>query len=401
MKNQCVLLFLFLILILDSRDVYSQTKSKDVKHVKVYYEPGGYGGWPANYGIWIWDNEILVGFQKGLVQIGSGHHDINRNPETQSHPLARSMDGGETWKIETPANTKDVLAVPNCDDNYYGHSQTEGLNFTHPDFALTARFGGRFNSNFWYSFDRGRSWAGPCMMPTFDTPTGPLGIAARTDYIIDSKKECMLFLTTSKSNDSQGRVSCIKTTDGGKSWSFVSWVGPEPTGGYAIMPASVRLSPTEILVTIRNREGTHSYISAYRSSDNGVTWEKLNNAVEDTGEGNPPAMVKMKDGRVCLIYGYRAAPYEGREKTAMENGTILAKISNDKGKSWSTAYVLRDDGSGRDVGYPRAVQRPDGKIVAVYYFMDKSGPERYIAATIWTPPSVGKEIWEPSSATKQ
>jgi hypothetical protein len=47
---------------------------------------------------------------------------------------------------------------------------------------------------------------------------------------------------------------------------------------------------------------------------------------------------------------------------------------------------LRDDGGGRDVGYPRSVQRKDGKVVTVYYIWDKkSGPERYIAATIWDP----------------
>ena len=38
-----------------------------------------------------------------------------------------------------------------------------------------------------------------------------------------------------------------------------------------------------------------------------------------------------------------------------------------------------------DLGYPRTVQRPDGKIVTVYYFNDHKDTERYIAATIWDP----------------
>gem|GEM_PF-4111678 len=38
-----------------------------------------------------------------------------------------------------------------------------------------------------------------------------------------------------------------------------------------------------------------------------------------------------------------------------------------------------------DLGYPRTVQRPDGKIVTMYYFNDASSKERYIAATIWRP----------------
>jgi Neuraminidase (sialidase) len=199
----------------------------------------------------------------------------------------------------------------------------------------------------------------------------------------------MLFLTASKSNGKEGRVFCIKTENGGGNWSFISWIGPEPEG-FSIMPASVRLSEKEILVTTRRREGPKRFIAAYNSKDNGLTWNQLNNPVEDSGIGNPPAMVKMTDGRICLIYGYRATEEEIKNKTATSD--IRAKISNDNGLSWSKDYILRNDGSGWDLGYPRVVQRSDGKIVAVYYFMDKeTGPERYIAATIWDPPAYGEE----------
>ena len=49
--------------------------------------------------------------------------------------------------------------------------------------------------------------------------------------------------------------------------------------------------------------------------------------------------------------------------------------------------MLRDDGGAADIGYVRSIIRPDGKIVAVYYYNDRSGPDRYLAATIW---DVGK-----------
>ena len=38
------------------------------QHVMVYHQPGRFGGWPANHGIWSWGNEILVGFSAGLFQ---------------------------------------------------------------------------------------------------------------------------------------------------------------------------------------------------------------------------------------------------------------------------------------------------------------------------------------------
>ena len=381
-------LLIFLILIVSSFEVlFAQPNQKDAKNVKVYFERGMFGGWPANFGIWNWGDEILVGFAKGFYKdLGPKIHNIDRE-KPELHLLARSYDGGETWEIEDPGNSgQGDLFVPNH-GSYHGIERSDvqlqkvvdckGINFEHPDLAFTIRMenvdGGE--SLFWYSYDRGHNWEGPSKLPDFNTA----GTAARTDYIVDSKNECMLFLTAAKSNGKEGRVMCVKTTDGGKNWSFVSWIGPEPEG-YSIMPASVRLSEKEILVTIRR----NTFIAAYISSDNGLTWNRLANPVDDTGEGNPPAMVKMKDGRICLIYGSRKKPF-----------SICAKISIDKGKTWSQAYFLRSDGSGRDIGYPRAIQRSDGKIVAVYYFMDeKTGPERYIGATIWDPPAIGKEIFD-------
>ena len=45
---------------------------------------------------------------------------------------------------------------------------------------------------------------------------------------------------------------------------------------------------------------------------------------------------------------------------------------------------MRDDGGNWDLGYPRTVELPDGKLVTIYYFNDRSQPERYITATIWS-----------------
>ncbi|MCK0190927.1 sialidase family protein [Arenibacter sp. F20364] len=372
---------------------YGQGALENIKHVKVYYEPGMFGGWPANHGVWNWGDEILVGFSKGHYKdLGPERHNFDKeNPEL--HVLARSLDGGETWKLEDPGVGDGDLVVPD-NGSYHGLIRkdvkapepipAEQIDFTHPNLAFTVRMTDHHGaeSRIWYSYDRGKDWKGPFGLPNFGTP----GIGARTDYIIDSRNECMLFLNAAKANGKEGRVMGVKTIDGGENWNFVSWIGPEPDG-FSIMPASVRISDTEILVTTRRREESGRFIDAYLSQDNGATWQPLANPVENCGQGNPPAMVKMKDGRICLIYGYRAL--EEDIKNNRDKSEIRAKISKDNGKTWSKDYVLRDDGSGKDLGYPRVVQRPDGKIVSLYYFMDKeTGPERYIAATIWDPPSI-------------
>ena len=97
-------------------------------------------------------------------------------------------------------------------------------------------------------------------------------------------------------------------------------------------------------------------------------------AVPDTGEGNPASLIRLRDGRVCLTYGYRAKPFG-----------IRARLSRDDGRTWGPEFALRSDGGGRDVGYPRSVQRTDGKVVTVYYFHDTPGGDRYVAATVWDP----------------
>jgi hypothetical protein len=62
---------------------------------------------------------------------------------------------------------------------------------------------------------------------------------------------------------------------------------------------------------------------------------------------------------------------------------MRAKISEDQGRTWGEEIVLRDGGGDHDLGYPRTIQREDGKIVTVYYFNDSPDSERYVAATIW------------------
>ena len=80
----------------------------------------------------------------------------------------------------------------------------------------------------------------------------------------------------------------------------------------------------------------------------------------------------LKDGRLAITYGYRSPPYE-----------IRARLSSDNGKTWGSEIVLRTNSGCEDLGYPRTVQRADGKIVTAYYISDERYAERFIEATIW------------------
>jgi BNR repeat-like domain len=351
-----------------------------VNHVKVYAEPGRFGGWPANHGIWSWGDEILAGFSAGYTHDnGPDRHAIDHD-RPEEHLLARSRDGGLTWTIENPAQQGALIPVggalhgitpPGLQEQPWQECPG-GIDFTHPDFALTVRMTDVHvgPARFSYSLDRGHTWKGPFRLPLFGQP----GIAARTDYVVNGRDECMLFLTAAKANRREGRPLCVRTTDGGRTWEFVAWIGEEPAG-FAIMPATVRLGERELLSAIRRREGSRHWIETYRSGDDGRSWQLDAVPVTDTGRGNPPSLIRLADGSLCLTYGYRAAPYGMR-----------ARLSRDHGRTWEPEIALREDGAGRDLGYPRSVQRPDGQVVTVYYFWAHAdGPDRTIDATIWDP----------------
>ncbi len=344
------------------------------RSVVVYKQAGHFAGWPANYGIWSWGNEILVGFEAGLFHFrapGEHEHSIDYNNPSE-HLLARSMDGGETWSLEKPPSllappgTK-VAGVPTEPGGKAVTDCPGGFDFKNPNFVATFRMAD-INigpSRFYFSEDRGKNFDGPYEVPDF----GQKGIAARTDYLIDGKHDLTVFLTAAKSNGHEGRIIVVRTSDGGKSWKFLAYVTPEPEGDdHAIMSSSVRLSSKTIVTAVRYRH----WIDLYRTDDNAKTWRYVSRPAPDTD--NPPSLVHLADGRLALTYGRRTAPFG-----------IRARISSDNGTTWGDEIVLRQDGGSWDLGYSRSVQRPDGKIVTIYYFNDSPDHERQINATIWDP----------------
>lgn len=372
-----------------------------MRHITIYRAPARFAGWPANYGIWCWPgtgsgDEIVVGFTLGYHQSHAEFHARDRERPFVTMQ-ARSADGGQTWDVApfpgpTPGGrglSADEHMVPALGvgaalaDPASEHLPTEppgGIDFCHSDFALLcARTGLRrgVRSFFYTSYDRCRSWQGPYWLPDYGQP----GIAARTDYVVDGPDTCTLFLTANKqSTGEEGRVFCARTTDGGRTFPFLGWVGPEPEG-FAIMPAGLRLSKTRLLCARRCRDAERrAWIDLYASDDDGRTWEHLATPVEFGGaghSGNPPTLHRLADGRLCLTYGDRSGPpYR-----------MCARLSGDLGRTWGSEVVLRDDGASHDIGYPRTAVRADGALVTAYYWNDRpdGDGERYLAATIWRP----------------
>jgi BNR repeat-like domain len=357
---------------------HEKQAAEAVRHVFVYKEPGRFAAWPANNGIWMWQEEILVGFTLGYHKADDEGHSIDGDRPARA-VLARSLDGGETWKIEDP-------------ENFVGDGGTPapspgGMDFGNPNLAI--RLGGpppyhQEGTTFFVSGDRGRTWRGPYLFSGLEK----LKLTARTDYLI-GPRDALLFLSADqpgvKAGNYQDRAFVARAIEGGRSFEFVSWITKEPHTTRSVMPSSARVSNREIVTALRRRDDSNAtrrnWIDLHASTDNGATWE-LRSKVADTDRpdtahnGNPPALVRLRDGRIVVTYGYRSKPYG-----------IRARISRDVGKTWGPEIVLRGDGATWDLGYSRSVQRSDGKVVTIYYFTTAAHPEQHIAATIWDPDS--------------
>ncbi len=352
-----------------------------MEHVVVYAEEGRFAGWPANNGAWSWEgSEILVGFTTGPYEVQKGHN--IGHPYTSL--LARSTDGGDSWSVETPAN-------------FVGRSGTladvsQAIDFSSPGLALRTVGTGYHGSEeprgcFFWSLDRGVTWKGPVHFAGLSDVADLEGaeLTPRTSYLANGSDDCLVFLSA-RSPERRGsdRTFCIRTIDGGLTFRFVSWVVPPDDPCRGVMPSVVRCSPSRLVAALRRRDMADGacWIDAYRSDDDGLTWSTASR-VGSTGahNGNPPALVRLEDGRLCCVYGNR------------DERRVIAAYSSDGGGTWSTHHTVRDGYSSvqddQDFGYPRLVLRDDGRLLAMYYWACAECPQQHIAATIWNPASRG------------
>ncbi|MHC4620104.1 MAG: sialidase family protein [Planctomycetota bacterium] len=338
-----------------------------VGHSIVHGAPDKFCGWPANNGVWTWgDYEILVGFILAQYVEKSGH---NTGPPSYT-VLGRSLDGGLTWTMEDPPNFVGDGGTP--------VPSPGGINFAHPDFALRT-LSYTSQGQFFFSYDRGHTWQGPYTCGNLMSHPELVGLenSSRTDYVVNGPDDCLIGMSVRDCGPTD-RAFMARTTDGGATFNFVSWINPEPCTTRGVMPSTVRISEDKLVTTLR-RKYPGEWIDAFVSYDNGGSWSFLAKVTDTySWNGNPPALVRLADGRLACAYGNRA------------DLRIEARISEDEGATWSDEIILRDDYQtdaygDPDLGYCRMVERPDGKLVTMYYWATPEHPTHHIGATIWDP----------------
>ena len=183
--------------------------------------------------------------------------------------------------------------------------------------------------------------------------------------------------------DGVRRAYVWRGSDGGRTWRL------HRVGAQASEPAFFEVEPNRVTCLARTTFGaaeeSQGYFVQMWSDDGGVTWSEAL-STEVWSPNSPPHLIRLRDGRVLLSHGYRAAPMG-----------IRAVFSRDDCETWDVddTVVLRDDGghvgeleprgsAEADVGYPHSTQLSDGSVLTVYYITLEDGIT-HVASTRWDP----------------
>lgn len=372
---------------------------RDAQHSIVYRNDAEFCGWPFICGFWeTGEGHYITAFQKKPAAYAKPE-DVNHDEVAKIGPklvTIRSTDGGGSWDSNT---LQPLFNLGQNPDELAGGSQDYGseppIDFSDRNVLVAAGSTPDYfrpHSRAWIrvSTDGGRNWRRPILAPK----VGLHSLSGHASALVRHDGVSLVFMTTTDADGWNRRPVVYASVDGGAFWTFLSFMTPTTNDGAAepdktvqlrfgahrfFYPRGIQLPSGRIIASIRCQRDPTSLLwtEMVGSDDGGRTWEFLSR-VNDWGA--PGDIVRMRDGRIACVYGYRIRPYG-----------IRARLSPDEGRTWGPELVIRDDGGSWDLGYPRVVERPDGKLLTVYYMnraddpIQMNGGVRHIAQTIFTP----------------
>ena len=363
------------------------TYPSDAEHITIYYDKDYFAAWPFNHGFKAFSSsELLIGFSRGPCNYASpfdmAHHVVDaRGGE---YVTMRSTDGGMTW---SPDSLQSLGSRQDIERPLYLNAEAapgEPFDWASPDFFMTAGFGipparNQSIGYIQYSRDRGHTWEGPYLMPSF----GFSWVQVKPDYVLRPDGVVLLFVTVGIDSGRRGQrfVAVYASPDAGLTWNYLAPIIAESPDTHFVnryYASPVLLEDGRILVALRCQiDARNAWPEIFESRDGGRSWQFLS---RPSDWGGPTELTLLEDGRLLAVYGYRVVPYG-----------IRARVSEDDGKTWGPELILRDDAGSWDLGYPRTVLLGGGKVLAAYYInraddpIQQRGGVRHIAATVFMP----------------
>ncbi len=369
--------------------------ARDLDHAVVYRREDEFCSWPYTRGFWEDANgHLMQNFDAVSIDYLDpdfiNHNNLFRNARATRQVTVRSTDRGRTWNGANPEF--DVLTAAGAGAKPFSESgPIDYLDRNVMVSSFSTGFGtpaGRAPIR--VSKDGGRTWSGPSMLPL----DGLHSLTALNSYLVRPDGRCLLFMFEVQANGNR-RPLVYGSLDGGTAFHFMSFITPERdpfeqaksdqqasslafSGHRWFYPRATLLPNGRILCTLRcQRDPTGDmWTEVHYSDDGGRTWAFLSR-VNDFGA--PGSLVRMGDGRLVMVYGYR-----------LPNYGIRATVSEDEGRTWGRELIVRDDGGSWDLGYPNAWEVEPGKVGCIYYFNGKDDPvqvnggKRHIARSIFS-----------------
>ena len=391
----------------------------DVRHTVVHRSKDTYCGHPRQGGIY--------NFGGGEIAVVHNHAPCAyRRPEDVRHDefgyhsrsvalLQRSLDSGETWPEDldvtlwaeaAPLEERRALLFPEeppvrpeIDMSkpesvfYFGRtwSGEELPNGGHRMLCFALR-----------SADKGQTWEAA---PQIIEPPRHLGSIHKDGHpVVRMPDGSFLGAMSGGGGDVPGQVLLYGSDDDGLTWEYLAEIARDPTGKGRPTYAGLLLLPSGRLLGFALHIGGYGhFIGMNYSDDGGFSWSKLTPIVHwghspwhvtygakpggDAGDWivgldaprkfyRSPWPMLLRDGRILVLFARRKPPYG--------MGGI---VSEDGGETWSQEFVLRDDASTPDIGYPVATQLEDGRIFTAYYYTlidgNKFGGSRFIGGSFF------------------
>ena len=211
------------------------------------------------------------------------------------------------------------------------------------------------------STDGGMTWSAPYRVPV-NSPHGPVPTSGGR-----------LIYAGKKLWDPGRKVGFCESIDDGITWRWISDIPARPGDNLIEYHElhTIEAADGRIIVQIRNHNPANERETLQcESSDGGRTWS----GPRPIGVwGLPSHLLRLRDGRLLMTYGYRRAPFGN-----------LARISEDHGRTWSAPLVISDDGNGSDLGYPSTVELADGQLVTVWYERLRDSPQAALRKAQWS-----------------
>ncbi len=355
-----------------------QVKVSNISHVKVAGTPTNYCGWPWIGGIHNFGSgELTVAFAEAPWHYQAdeliNHYEVEARAKVM---LRRSLDHGETWPQEL-----EVMIFDNSIglENMIADKEIERpvIDMTKPESILYCGLAlgceVRSAQALWLtpperlsrpvtfvvrSADKGYTWE---KMPIIVPPFHCNQIRGVTEYV-KMPDGCLLLAVLGhmqRDNHYPSRVLLYRSTDNGVSWFYGTTIWRDPQDEIRCSYPHFVLLPTgRLLCTLGlwlDPRATVRWMGLTYSDDGGLTWSELRRI---GWWGTSPYSLRLKDGRILLIYAWRQSKPYG----------IRGRVSEDEGGTWNEEFIIRDDGASPDLGYPVATQLDDGRVFTAYYF---------------------------------